>query len=68
MPALKAKPVRLIDLLYTMAETDFIVVTTNNGRNSYSNTVTIIEAQFKNELGKEIKGLKVNGGTLQVFI
>lgn len=66
MPALKAKPVRLIDLLYTMSESDFIVVTA--GRNSYSNTVAVIEAQFKNELGKEIKGIKVNGGTLQVFI
>jgi hypothetical protein len=64
----KAKPVRLIDLLYCMNEEDYIVVTINHGRNSISNSAKVIESTMKDYLTSEIKGLKVNSGTIQVFL
>lgn len=68
MGAIKAKPVRLIDILGCMNRESYIVITFNNGRNSYSNTVRQAEKDFSKELGVALKGLTVSGGVLQVFI
>lgn len=68
MGAIKAKPIRLIDILGCMNLESYVVITFNNGRNSYSNTVRQAERDFSKELGAVLKGLTVSSGVLQVFI
>ena len=68
MAAIKAKPVRLIDILHTINEGEFVLITYNNGRSTYSNTSSMAEADFKSELSKEIKALTCSGGTVHIYI
>lgn len=68
MGAIKAKPIRLIDILGVMHEDMYVIITFNGGRNSYSNAVRQAEVDFKPELGKEVKGVATSNGVIQIFI
>lgn len=68
MAAIKAKPIRLIDLLNSINQEEYVLITFNNGRSTYSNSVGRAEIDFKPDLGKEIKGITVRSGTLNIFI
>lgn len=68
MGAIKAKPVRLIDLLGTLNEQEIVVVRLNSGRNSFSNTVGNLEKELRSELNKNINGITCMSGTINIFI
>lgn len=68
MPAIKAKPVRLIDVLGTINEQEIVVITFNHGRNSCSNTVAFLEDEFKRDLSTAIKGMTCRGGAINIYI
>lgn len=64
----KPKHIRLIDVLNTINENEYILVTLNNGRNTFSHSVHRMEAVLKDYLTSEIKALTVNCGVIQIFI
>lgn len=68
MGAIKAKPVRLIDLLGTLNEQEIVVIRLNSGRNSFSNTVGNLEKELRSELNKNINGITCMSGTINIFI
>lgn len=68
MPAIKAKPVRLIDILGTINEQEIIKLTYNHGRNSCSNTVAFIENEFKRDLSTTIRGMTCRNGKINIYI
>lgn len=64
----KAKPIRLIDLLGAINLEDFVIITYNNGRNTYSNQVKNAEVDFKEYLTKPVLGIRSDGGSIRIFI
>lgn len=67
MPRVKAKPIRLIDILNAINEDEYVKITYNHGRNTYSNTSKLAEVDFKDYLGTEIIGITASG-TIHIFI
>lgn len=68
MPAIKAKSMRLIDILGVMNLDEYVLVTYNRGRNTYSGTVENVENTFRKMLGSEIKALTADGSTIKIYI
>lgn len=68
MPKIKAKPLRLIDVLYAINPDEIVKITYNHGRNTCSWPVRQLEVEFSKDLGKEIIGLTSGGGTITIFI
>lgn len=64
----KAKAIRLIDLFNTINESEIVLVTTNHGRTTFSDTVRTLELKLKEYLTCEIIAITVSYGTLQIFV
>lgn len=68
MPKLKAKSVRVIDMLNLISDSEIVLITTNHGRTTYSNYARVIERELADLLDKEIIAVTVASGTLQMFV
>lgn len=68
MPAIKAKQVRLIDILNTINQQEVVLITFNDGRNSCYAPSIKIEETFRNELGDAVKAITCSNGILDIFI
>ena len=68
MPVIKAKPVRLIDVLNIINVGQTVILTFNSGRNSCSNSCCEIERIFKTELGCTVKGITCVEGVINFII
>ena len=68
MPRIKAKPIRLIDILNTINENEIVKITYNHGRNTYSQTSKQLETIFEKDLGTEVIAVTSDGGTIRIFI
>lgn len=68
MSRLKAKPIRLIDILGILDDQDIIVVMFKNGsRLTHSNYVRQLRVQLEKYLGCNIVGM-ISGGSITVMI
>ena len=70
MPAIKAREVRLIDILHTINENESIILhaVVNGKRWSYPDTVGSLEIRFSKELSSPIQGISCPNGVINIYI
>ena len=68
MSKVKAREVRLIDILNCIYQDEIIHITYEHGRYTYSNTAIMAEIDFDKYLGTQIIGIDCNCGVLTIYI
>ena len=70
MSAIKAKEVRLIDILHTINENEHIVlhVVIQGKRWCYPDKVSSLELRFSRELSCPVKALTCSDGVINIYI